>query len=500
IQTYPPSTLLLSTRPYLTPKVLILSLIVPTFLVRLFYPGDKRDYQMTPTETAQLVKYWIDRLTQEKEAYVASLEPSPYDLLPYEAKLLIALKQIKEQQLLNLKYQIVFNNLVRSHAATRRQRYLERINPSATTPFLTTENSGSLTSSTTVPSTNPSRLVPNYTSKDNTPSTDGDHDAKEDFLDYAMSTRSRRPELAGLLPPATRPRKRNGELDHQSRSQSQGHDSAPDPESGATEGISFSDGSQQIPSLVGSYPFTPEAPQRGRSGHHHPQGSTGQQDLHAQQRGPDQNDGQGPRGDTRLIPPSPEGQQYNQHENANDLSSSTAGINRLNTAVRAVLKQPCSTGGRTGTVRPKHLPPGRTGLSDQFLGPVAQDQPGPVGQICPTSWLLLRSDSARPTTGRTRLFEHRSNCRVQPVNAGSEENQKSLQKLIPNSEIESYVKGWNPWDVKQSLFPPQARREREGKPKSSAYRQMKYDNQDTWAEVADIASAVRSLYKATKQG
>ncbi|PLW24812.1 hypothetical protein PCASD_26536 [Puccinia coronata f. sp. avenae] len=87
--------------------------------------------------------------------------------------------------------------------------------------------------------------------------------------------------------------------------------------------------------------------------------------------------------------------------------------------VRAVLEQPCLTGGRTGTVRPKHLPAGRTGLSDQFLGPVGQDQPGPVGQICPTSWLSLRSDSARPTTGRTRLFEHRSNCRVRPVNAGS---------------------------------------------------------------------------------
>ncbi|PLW29816.1 hypothetical protein PCASD_25484 [Puccinia coronata f. sp. avenae] len=97
----------------------------------------------------------------------------------------------------------------------------------------------------------------------------------------------------------------------------------------------------------------------------------------------------------------------------------TAGINRSNTAVRAVLEQPCSTGGRTGTVRPKHLPAGRTGLSDQFLGPVAQDQPGPVGQICPTSWLSLRSDSVRPNTGRTRLFEHRSSSRVRPVNAGS---------------------------------------------------------------------------------
>jgi hypothetical protein len=52
-------------------------------------------------------------------------------------------------------------------------------------------------------------------------------------------------------------------------------------------------------------------------------------------------------------------------------------------------------------------------------GPVAQDQPGPVGQICQTSWLLLWSDSARPTTSWTRLFEHRSNCCVWPVNAGS---------------------------------------------------------------------------------
>ncbi|PLW24155.1 hypothetical protein PCANC_28440 [Puccinia coronata f. sp. avenae] len=32
--------------------------------------------------------------------------------------------------------------------------------------------------------------------------------------------------------------------------------------------------------------------------------------------------------------------------------NNTAGINRSNTAVRAVLEQPCSTGGRTGTVRP----------------------------------------------------------------------------------------------------------------------------------------------------
>ncbi|PLW21959.1 hypothetical protein PCANC_04355 [Puccinia coronata f. sp. avenae] len=94
------------------------------------------------------------------------------------------------------------------------------------------------------------------------------------------------------------------------------------------------------------------------------------------------------------------------------LDATTASINRSNTAVQAVLEQLCSTGGRTGTVRPKHLPAGQTGLSNQFLGPVAQDQPGPVGQICPTSWLSLWSDSVRPTTGQTRLFEHRLSSRV----------------------------------------------------------------------------------------
>ncbi|PLW19593.1 hypothetical protein PCANC_14952 [Puccinia coronata f. sp. avenae] len=119
----------------------------------------------------------------------------------------------------------------------------------------------------------------------------------------------------------------------------------------------------------------------------------------------------------------------------------TAGINRSNTAVRAVLEQPCSTGGRTGTVRPKHLPAGRTGLSDQFLGPVAQDQPGPVGQICPTSWLSLRSDSVRPTTGRTRLFEHRSSSRVRPVNAGSDLSSHVTHSPVYLVTGEAYVEG-----------------------------------------------------------
>ncbi|PLW25479.1 hypothetical protein PCASD_24988 [Puccinia coronata f. sp. avenae] len=102
------------------------------------------------------------------------------------------------------------------------------------------------------------------------------------------------------------------------------------------------------------------------------------------------------------------------------LHSLTASINRSNTAVRAPLELPCSTGGRTGTVRPKQEPTGWTDLSDQSRLVLCDRSQELIGQACPTRRQVLRSDSACPTTGRTRLFEHRSNCRVQPVNAGSE--------------------------------------------------------------------------------
>ncbi|PLW29075.1 hypothetical protein PCANC_24292, partial [Puccinia coronata f. sp. avenae] len=90
----------------------------------------------------------------------------------------------------------------------------------------------------------------------------------------------------------------------------------------------------------------------------------------------------------------------------------TAGINRSNTAARAVLKQPCSTGGRTDTVRPKREPTGRTDLSDRSRLVLCNRSQELIGQACPTRRQVLRSDSACPTTGRTRLFKHRSNCRV----------------------------------------------------------------------------------------
>ncbi|PLW27441.1 hypothetical protein PCASD_23076 [Puccinia coronata f. sp. avenae] len=101
------------------------------------------------------------------------------------------------------------------------------------------------------------------------------------------------------------------------------------------------------------------------------------------------------------------------------LACPTAGINRSNTAARAVLEQPCSTGGRTDTVRPKREPTGRTDLSDRSWLVLCNRSQELIGQACPTRRQVLRSDSACPTTGQTRLFEHRSNCRVRPVNAGS---------------------------------------------------------------------------------
>ncbi|PLW37199.1 hypothetical protein PCANC_24091 [Puccinia coronata f. sp. avenae] len=105
--------------------------------------------------------------------------------------------------------------------------------------------------------------------------------------------------------------------------------------------------------------------------------------------------------------------------------TNTAGINQSNTAVRAVLKQPCSTGGRMGTVRPKQEPTGRTDLSDRSRLVLCDRSQELIGQACPTRRQVLRSDSACPTTGRTRLFKHRSNCRVRRVNAGS-----AMRRLI----------------------------------------------------------------------
>jgi hypothetical protein len=102
-----------------------------------------------------------------------------------------------------------------------------------------------------------------------------------------------------------------------------------------------------------------------------------------------------------------------------EVSDNTAGINRLNTAFQAVLAQPCSTGGWTGTFQPKREPTGQKDLSDRSRLVLCNQSQELIGQACPTHRQVLCLDSACPTTGRTWLFEHHSNCRVRPFNAGS---------------------------------------------------------------------------------
>ncbi|PLW43702.1 hypothetical protein PCASD_08313, partial [Puccinia coronata f. sp. avenae] len=312
---------------------------------------------VTPTETAQLVKYWIDRLTREKEAYVASLEPSPYDLLPYKAKLSIALKRIEEQQSLDLEYQISFNNLVRSHAATRRQRYLKRTNV------------GSINTST-IPAVNPSCLVPNYASKDNAPSTDGDIEANEDFLDY--------------------------DLDNQSLQASSQHPHVP---------------VNETASLTNDNAARAQAATNTTS------------DLAARVK-------------AMTLPQIQRVEPPNDHSTAMEVNQS-----------------PTSSGATPS--RPKPL------KEDDLIIITHKDRPS--DEIS----LLNKEDQVRVMVKdhvaiHARFLQAQKDGNTADMKSlltRAQENQKSLQKLIPNPEIESYVKGWNPWDAKRSLFPPQTKRE-----------------------------------------
>lgn len=80
----------------------------------------------------------------------------------------------------------------------------------------------------------------------------------------------------------------------------------------------------------------------------------------------------------------------------------------------------------------------------------------------------------------------------------AQESQKSLQKLIPNKEIEDFVQGWNPWTAKKALFPP-VDKNSGGKKRSSTSERMRYNDPDRWAEVAEIALAVKGLYDHTRR-
>jgi hypothetical protein len=85
-------------------------------------------------------------------------------------------------------------------------------------------------------------------------------------------------------------------------------------------------------------------------------------------------------------------------------SSCAASINRSNTAVQAVLEQPCLTGGRTGTVQPKQEPTGWTYLSNWSPLVLCNQSQELIGQACPTRRQVLWLDSACPTTAQTAVF------------------------------------------------------------------------------------------------
>jgi hypothetical protein len=82
----------------------------------------------------------------------------------------------------------------------------------------------------------------------------------------------------------------------------------------------------------------------------------------------------------------------------------------------------------------------------------------------------------------------------------AQESQKGLQRLIDNSEIESYVKGWNPWEEKKIHFPAPPKKQlmkfkknEPGKKQSSTSNQ--YDDPVKWKKAADLLQIAAGLYK-----
>jgi hypothetical protein len=82
----------------------------------------------------------------------------------------------------------------------------------------------------------------------------------------------------------------------------------------------------------------------------------------------------------------------------------------------------------------------------------------------------------------------------------AQESQKNLQKLIDNDEIESYVKGWNPWEEKKIHFPAPPKKQlmkfkknEPGKKQSSTL--TKYDDPVKWKKAADLLQIAAGLYR-----
>ncbi|KAA1085720.1 hypothetical protein PGT21_017384 [Puccinia graminis f. sp. tritici] len=90
--------------------------------------------------------------------------------------------------------------------------------------------------------------------------------------------------------------------------------------------------------------------------------------------------------------------------------------------------------------------------------------------------------------------------KLQALLTTAQESQKALQKLIDNEEIESYVKGWNPWDEKKLHFPSppkknltKFKRNEPGKKQSSS--STNFSDPAKWKKVTDLLQMASGLYQ-----
>ena len=86
---------------------------------------------------------------------------------------------------------------------------------------------------------------------------------------------------------------------------------------------------------------------------------------------------------------------------------------------------------------------------------------------------------------------------LRQILSDAQENQKSLQKLIPNKEIESYVQGWNPWVEKKLQFPAPERTSGKAKRESHSEKRKNYNNPRKWKEISEMIQAAKGLYDST---
>ncbi|OAV95764.1 hypothetical protein PTTG_26580 [Puccinia triticina 1-1 BBBD Race 1] len=74
----------------------------------------------------------------------------------------------------------------------------------------------------------------------------------------------------------------------------------------------------------------------------------------------------------------------------------------------------------------------------------------------------------------------------------SQESQKALQKLIPNNEIKSFVKGWNPWTERKKFFPAPPKT---NKGKRCSSTSINFENPHKWRKIGNMLKIAKGLYK-----